>query len=315
MSGFGDSGGGGGSGSHFGMGALAAVGALAVTGAYWLWNTPREQKGRMLKRVGKTLGIQSLIDKGREMHYGHLSPEELLVQHPSAFLRQNTIRSQYLQHPERPFGSGFHQPANLDSRFHLLQMENEAEGVQGENIVDAGGRQRTRRGNYVMVQDNELESARRIGIRHVGPAFSGGFLPMLQINRRDPSPEDPTHFTGFDQGALNIGQMGVRPPPVFTTELTGCSIVRMGSHLAHVRPHPESGGASLQEQLGNPPSFGRREYPVEHHNAFTMMRRKPDGRVKLYYQIHGYNEADRGERSHSGSYYLESPARGGPRGR
>jgi hypothetical protein len=289
------------------MGALAAVGALAVTGAYWLWNTPREQKGRMLKRVGKTLGIQSLIDKGREMHYGHLSPEELLVQHPSAFLRQNTIRGHFLQHSLAPLGEDFDEPASPDRSFKLLQMNDPSHGLRGGQITDQTGRRRTRTGDYTLVQDSHLPSARDRGVAHESGSFSGGFLPMLQTTRTDPSPDDTSHFAGFGQGALDVRRLSSPSHPVFTTELTGCSIVRLGHHLAHVRPHPDSGGAELQQHLQAAPSFGRNQYPAIDDRAFVMMRRKADGRVKLYFQKHIYQDNSNSFHAHSGSQYLEPP--------
>ncbi len=316
MSGFGDSGGGGGSGSHFGMGALAAVGALAVTGAYWLWNTPREQKGRMLKRVGKTLGIQSLIDKGREMHYGHLSPEELLVQHPSAFLRQNTIRGHFLQHSMAPLGEDFDEPASLDRSFKLLRMNDPSHGLRGGQITDQTGRQRPRTGDYTLVQDTHLAAARERGVAQESASFRGGFLPMLQTNRTDPSPDDTRHFSGFGEGALDIRRLSSPSHPVFTTELTGCSVVRLGHHLAHLRPHPDSGGSELQQHLQPAPSFGRTDYPAVDDRAFVMMRRKADGRVKLYFQKHIYQDHNNTFRAVSGSRYLEPPPQDqGPRRR
>lgn len=278
---------------------------------------PRELEGRALKRLGKELGNANYVAHGRKLQYGHLTPEQLLVQHPSAFLRENTIRGGFLQHSEAPLrGSasedGFSEGASPRRQFHLVSnLGSEAlkySGVFSDKIIESRtGQERSRKADFNLVQDSrksQVESA--FGKDHVGfgPAMEGAFLPMLQ-SRFPVLTSEPkaTNVTGFKRGKLDTSSMQRPSQPIFTTELTGCSIVRSGNTLLHLRPHPTSDGATLQGSFTREQSYGRQDYPTA-MNSFVMLRQKSNGATKLYYQTHH----DEGS-SISGSRYLTGPTR------
>jgi hypothetical protein len=271
-----------------------------------------------LKRIGKETGNDAYVQKGRALQYGHLSPEQLLVRHPSAFLRENTIRAGLLQHPENALrGHGddnpdsFAQKASPQRTFSLIdngpQDGYRLPRVASDRIVDsATGKALVRKRDFNLVQDTHRPLVRELPGNETlpfGPDIQGGFLPMLQA-RHETLTTAPSkkNVTAFRQGRLPIDALQREAHPVFTTELTGCSIVRMGNALAHIRPDEQGDGLKLHDSFSREQSYGRRDY-VGQHNAFVMLRQKPDGRTKLYFQTHG------SEGSVSGSRYLEPPKR------
>lgn len=279
---------------------------------------PRELEGRALKRLGKELGNASYIARGRKLQYGHLTPEQLLTQHPSAFLRSNTIRAGFLQNSdvalsERSSEGGFSEGAAHRRTFHLISNRgSEAlaySGVhQSDQILDSRtGKTQARHADFNLVQDSrksQVEDAFGKDNVGVGPGFEGAFLPMLQS--RFPaltSAPGKKNVTAFKRGKLDTASMDRPSQPIFTTELTGCSIVRMGNTVLHVRPHPDSDGTTLQGSFAREQSYGRKDYP-DAMNSFVMLRKKSNGGIKLYYQTHHDEGA-----SISGSRYLTGARR------
>lgn len=275
---------------------------------------PREMEGRALKRIGKELGNDSLIAQGRKLQYGHLTPEQLLQQHPSAFLRENTIRANFLQHSETPLvkgnEDGFGIKAKTETGFHLMPHPEDRRTsfsqytVWSDKIVDdASGQTRTAKKSYSLIPSesrptNDARKAYKLMVGEdppLGPEMKGAFLPMVQ-SKYDTLKSKPSkkNVSMFKEGTVNTERVAPGHM-VFTTELTGCSVVRQQSNLHHIRP--ESDGAQLHASLGSSQSYGRGDYPGA-PNSFVMMRTKADGRVKLYYQAH-YND-----RSETGSRYL-----------
>jgi hypothetical protein len=269
----------------------------------------REMEGRAVKRVGKARENDSIIQRGRNMQYGHLSPEALLQKHPSAFLRRYTIRagSGLVQGSESPLrgSNGFNQTATHDRAFNLVNVTGEQYGNMrtdgSSDIIGNDGHTRARKGDFsLMLGSNRDMAVAGLGeALSVGPSFKGAFLPMVEANYgRLNSAPSAKNVDQYRRGKLSIEGLA-KSKPVFTTELTGCSIVRNGTALSHIRPHPSSSGRELHSSFSGEKSFGRRDYP-DASNTFTMIRKKPDGRVKLYYQKH-YDDKP----SVSGSRYLK----------
>ncbi len=272
---------------------------------------PRELEGRALKKLGKELGNQSHIDQGRQLQYGHLPPEQLLVQHPSAFLRANTIRGNFLQHSENPLRgnkakNGFSEKASTQRSFHLVDSQSLPgySGVSNNQIIDSkSGQDNQRKGDFSLVQDTHktlVKNAYGVGDEPFNRNLQGAFLPMLQAQHKQlTSAPSSKNVTAFKRGALDTASLDQPSHPVFTTELTGCSVVRHKNALAHIRPHPAGDGTTLHSSFTPAQSYGRKDYQ-DAENAFVMTRQKPDGRTKLYYQTHHGDEPSR-----SGSRYLE----------
>lgn len=264
----------------------------------------REQEGRALKRLGKERNNQSYIDQGRKLQYGHLSPEELLQRHPSAFLRQYTIKAGWLQHPEAPLGKDFDQVAKRRAKLKLVKGPAEL-GVPdpGDDRIteESTGIERKRKGHFNLIRagsEREVKDRFGAGNLEIGPQFEGGFLPMVQSRYpKLTSAPSERNVEQFKKGKL--GTQGMEgSPPVFTTELSGCSITHSGGRLVHIRPHAQATGEELQSSLPKGRTFGRGDYPAS--DAFVMLRKKGD-RMKLYYQKHSAVDG----RSTSGSRYLE----------
>jgi hypothetical protein len=273
---------------------------------------PREMEGRALKRIGKETGNESLVAQGRKLQYGHLTPEELLQQHPSAFLRKNTLRSNFLQPGDSPLvkgdQAGFHGKAKRETGFQLMSHAADAKGfefysVENDKIVDsASGTSRSRKQAYSLIPSHLGAEGLKLyrdmtgQDAQLGPTMTGAFLPMVQAKfdtlRSKPSKKN---VNLFKEGTVNTDHLATGHS-VFTTELTGCSVVRQQSSLHHIRPN--SDGAKMQKSFPSSQSYGRLDYP-DANNSFVMMRTKPDGRVKLYYQTHQDNQP-----STSGSRYL-----------
>lgn len=272
---------------------------------------PRELEGRALKKLGKELGNQSHIDQGRKLQYGHLPPEQLLVQHPSAFLRANTIRGNFLQHSENPLRgnkakNGFNEKASTQRSFHLVdnQLLPGSSGVANNQIIDSkSGQHSQRKGDFSLVQDTHkaaLKSIFGVGDEPFSRELQGAFLPMLQAQHKQlTSAPSSKNVTAYKRGKLDTNSLDQPGHPVFTTELTGCSVVRHKNSLAHIRPHPTSDAETLHSSFTPAQSYGRKDYQ-DADNVFVMTRQKPDGRTKLYFQTHQY-----GKPSQSGSRFLE----------
>jgi hypothetical protein len=276
---------------------------------------PREMEGRALKRIGKETGNTEHVDAGRRLQYGHLSPEQLFQQHPSAFLRENNVRANFVQHSTMPLVTGqekgFHGKARGNAGFHLMAHPDgtqgfEAYSVDHDKIVDSvSGRTHGRKAAYSLVpsEPRDPNDGRKKfeemteSEPQLGPRMTAAFLPMVQSKSdKLTSPLNKKNVKAFKAGTIDTARLDAGHL-VLTTELTGCSIVRQGSNLHHVRP--ESEGRKLQDNFTSSQSYGRKDYP-EADNSFVMARKKPDGRVKLYYQTHQY-----GQPSVSGSRYLE----------
>jgi|GEM_PF-6950966 len=273
-----------------------------------------EMEGRALKGLGKALGNKSYVDAGRKLQYGNLSPEELLLKHPSAFLRQYTIRAGFLQQPDDSLRSknaktGFNETATASKKFHLVASKSSKSigipSVEKDTIFDvSSGWTHKRKQDFNLVQISRKKDVEKVfGADKVqfGPEIEGGFLPMVQskFGTLTSTPSNK-NVKAFKRGELGLGSLKQPSNPVFTTELTGCSIVRLKNSVAHIRPG-DAGGEALQSSFTPGQSYGRKDY-LDADNSFVMLRKKPDGRTKLYYQTHHYDESSR-----SGSRYLEPP--------
>jgi hypothetical protein len=73
-----------------------------------------------------------------------------------------------------------------------------------------------------------------------------------------------------------------------TTQLSGCSIVKRYGTMLHLRPRTD--GLAMQQSLSPAHTYGRQNYPAP-DRAFVMMRQKPDGRTKIYFQHQDWTTA------------------------
>ncbi|HBK56401.1 MAG TPA: hypothetical protein DDZ76_08990 [Xanthomonadales bacterium] len=267
---------------------------LAVMGAGKLIETTRrEDVGRAIKRTGKALGNQRMIETGRQLHYGHLSPEQLFKKHPAAFLRSYAVQGA-VQAPDDPGGT-----SNTATQFQFRTITNRTSIFPNlRQITDRSGVTRTPRGHLELIKSSDAGQHQALhGSVQVGHDFSAAFLPMLQssddrLTSRGRSSGKPSHQTvsGFDHGRVRDRSLNRRGESiVVTTQLSGCSVTRQSSAFLHIRPHTD--GATLHSTLARQgPTFGRNDYPGG-QRAFVMIRRKSDGSARLHYQIH---DADNG---------------------
>ncbi|MBL4671439.1 MAG: hypothetical protein JKX81_04195, partial [Arenicella sp.] len=202
----------------------------------------REMEGRAIKRVGKAREDHSIIQRGRNMQYGHLSPEELLQKHPSAFLRRHTIRagSALVQGSEDPLrkSNGFNQRASHERAFNLVKVAGNAFSNMrtdgNSKIIGDDGHTRERVNDFSLMLGSNRQMAEDGlgGAISIGPSFNGGFMPMMQANYgRLNSAPSAKNVDQYKSGNLSIESLA-SSKPVFTTELTGCSIVRTATALS-----------------------------------------------------------------------------------
>lgn len=262
---------------------------LAVMGAGKLLETTgREELGRAIKRKGKQENRQDLIDKGRWLQYGHLSPDELFQQHPAAFLRTYAVQST-VQAPDHPGGT-----SGTATQFQFRTVTGKTSSFpQLDRITDRSGESRTPLRHLQLIKSSDAQDHKRVhGSAKVGLDFTAAFLPMVQSTSDQmtsgPQPHgtpNDTRVTGFAQGRLPENTLSQRAEStIVTTQLSGCSVSRQGGAFMHIRPGTD--GRVLHQTLSaNGPTFGRNDYP-DGRQAFVTIRHKPDGSARLHYQIH-----------------------------
>lgn len=267
----------------------APLRTMAMMGAGKLLETTgNEDVGRAIKRTGKLLDRPNLVEKGRRMQYGHLSPEQLFQQHPAAFLRTYAVQSR-VQDADAPGGA-----SNTATQYQFRNVTSRTSSFpQFDRITDASGRTRRPLAHLSLIESGDAQGHRQAhDSRQVGQDFTAAFLPMVQsINDRMDAGAQPhgtpndTRVTGFSQGRLPANTLSQRAESiVVTTQLSGCSVSRQGGAFTHIRPQGDS--TALHDALGGQgPTFGRRDYPGG-QQAFVMIRHKPDGSARLHYQVH-----------------------------
>lgn len=267
----------------------APLRTMAVMGAGKLLETTgREDVGRVIKRTGKLLDRPDMIERGRRMQYGHLSPEDLFQQHPAAFLRTYAVQSR-VQDADRPGGA-----SNTATQFQFREVTSRTSSFpQFDRITDASGTTRRPLAHLSLIETADAPQHREAhGTERVGRDFTAAYLPMVQSNSdrmlgggHPPGTANDTRVTGFSQGRLPANTLSQRAETtIVTTQLSGCSVSRQGGAFMHIRPHDDS--TALHDTLGEQgPTFGRRDYP-NGAQAFVMIRHKPDGSARLHYQVH-----------------------------
>ena len=267
----------------------APLRTMAVMGASKLLETTgREALGRAIKQKGKQENRQDLVDKGRWLQYGHLSPDELFQQHPAAFLRTYAVQGK-VQEPDQPGGA-----PNTAMSFQFRTVTSRTSAFpQLDRITDGSRRTRQPLAHLSLIHSADAENHREVNrSRQVGHDFTAAFLPMVQSTSDQmtsgPQPHgtpNDTRVTGFAQGRLPENTLSQRAEStIVTTQLSGCSVSRQGGAFMHIRPGTD--GRVLQQTLSaNGPTFGRNDYPGG-QQAFVMIRHKPDGSARLHYQIH-----------------------------
>lgn len=267
----------------------APLRTMAVMGAGKLAETTgREELGRAIKRKGKQEGRPDLVDKGRWLQYGHLSPDELFQQHPAAFLRTYAVQGK-VQEPDDPGGT-----SNTATGFQFRTVTSRTSAFPSLNqITDRSGSTRRPLAHLSLVKSSDAEEHRGAhGSTCMGHDFTAAFLPMMQSTSDQMTSGAQPHgtpndarVTGFSQGRLPANTLSQRTEStIVTTQLSGCSVSRQGGAFMHVRP--DTDGRVLQQTLSaNGPTFGRNDYPGGQH-AFVMIRHKPDGSARLHYQVH-----------------------------
>lgn len=247
-----------------------------------------EKLGWAMKRVGKATGNQKMIDKGRQWQYGHLSPEQLMRQHPSAFLRTYAVQS-HLEPPDRPGAA-----ASTQRTFQLRHDPGNATvfPTTMTQIHGNDGVTRAPRAHLHLIFDTSAAAHQQTHqSARAGGNFQAAFLPMRQVTRDDfggqvrfNSPRIPQWKTGVISDAALARQ---REDLTLTTQLSGCTIAkRRDNTMLHLRPAEE--GAAMHGSLPRANTFGRLDYPGEGDQAFVMMKQK-NGRTRLYFQRHDLN--------------------------
>ncbi|HEV7671080.1 MAG TPA: DUF4157 domain-containing protein [Thermoanaerobaculia bacterium] len=224
----------------------------------WLTALPRSLAGHAVRGLGKATGSQSISNAGKRMHYGHLSPEQLLKQHPKAFLRQHPIESGV----EGDGGQVENLRSSTRQQFYLSRYEGRRPGYTLHRPDDPPQFQRSRETR--------------------GPLFHAAFLPMRQMAQDTDAPGQVEPRGEVRDSALDRAKQDV----TLTAQLSGCSITHQGGCLRHLRP--ETSGVALQNNLDilNPGghSYGARDYPGQ--TSFVMTKKKRNGGTRLYYQRH-----------------------------
>jgi hypothetical protein len=242
--------------------------------------------GRAMKRAGKLIGNQSMIDKGREWQYGHLPPDQLMQQHPSAFLRKYAVQSK-IEHPEHV---GLN--ASQHATYQLRGSDDTKGNFHGMNhISDSSGVRRQASGHYHLVFQGQADEHRDVFTStQVGGDFHAAFLPMRQAKSDDFGGKFTARSTSANVHSPKTGritdtqQANAEGQLTLTTQLSGCTIAKRKDNMMHLRP--DADGGAMQDTMPREQTFGRRDYPAPGEEAFVMMRRKPDGRTRLYYQKH-----------------------------
>jgi hypothetical protein len=254
--------------------AATAVVAAAAIGLSVLPKT-REATGSAIKKTGKTIGNQRMIEDGRNIQYGHLPPEKLLVEHPSAFMRTYAFESD-IQFSGAPGG-----PSKKRMNFKISEIQGSAREQQ-HKIVDSTGVSRNAPRIFQLEKASTFDPSDRPRLSTA--KVEGGFIPMLQADT-DKLPKNDkrkkAHIAQSEIGALDTSQNRRKGKVAFTTDLSGCSVTRIESELVHVRP--KSDGKRLNQSLKADRTFGRKDYPGQ--VATVMTKGKPDGSTRLYYQI------------------------------
>jgi len=252
-----------------------------------------QQIGRTVKRAGKFFGSQALIDKGRQWQYGHLSPDQLLKQHPSAFLRKYAIQSK-LENPDKPNTDA---PASLNQTHQLRTGGTTAPNFLGlSHITGSDGVRRPAAGYFHLVQDTQAAThAQTFESHQVGANVQAAFLPMRQVARNDFGGDlqnTKTQVPDWKNGRVRVRDMvGANEDTIFTTQLSGCTIAKRRDNMLHLRPSET--GDEMQGSLPRPNTFGSLDYGAGWgREAFVMMRHKPNGNVRLYYQKHDVNTGE-----------------------
>ena len=267
----------------------APLRTMAVMGGGKLLETTgREALARAMKRKGKQENRPGLVDAGRWLHYGHLSPDELFQQHPAAFLRTYAVQGK-IQEPDQPGGAP---TTAMPLQFRDVTSKSSS-FPQLDRITDASGRTRRPVAHLSLIQPGDADQHRSAHrSRRQGHDFTAAFLPMLQStsDRMDaglqpPGTPNDARVTGFSQGRLPDNMLSTRAASiVVTTQLSGCSVGRQGGAFMHIRPHTDAPGLH-QTLSAQGPTFGRNDYP-NGQQAFVMIRHKPDGSARLHYQVH-----------------------------
>ncbi len=218
---------------------------------------PRSLAGKGLRRLGKSLNRPTLKNLGKRMDYGHLAPERLLKQHPSAFLRRYPI-SANLENG----GLVGNLPSNAREQFFLSQYRHP----------------QTKQTEFTMYRANDPRLEDLNPSR--GPLFRAGFLPMRQMASDTDGPDQVQGGGEVTNQDLDQAHESV----TMTTQLSGCSITNQRGCLQHLRPHQS--GHTLNDTLdpnAHGHTYGKGDYP-EDQPTFVMMKRKRNGRTRLYHQ-------------------------------
>lgn len=241
-----------------------------------------QELGRAMKRAGKLAGNQAMINKGREWQYGHMSPEQLMRHHPSAFLRTYAVQS----HIEPPDVVG--KAATTQATYQLRHDVGQATTFPNmHSIVGGDGVTRAPTAHLHLVFASQ--AAAHQGVHHsnqAGANFDAAFLPMRQA-KQDNFAGQLTNkkVTGWQTGRITETALNQQHEDLtLTTQLSGCTIAKRRDNMMHLRPVAD--GAAMHTSLPRAETFGRLDYPAQGEQAFVMMKRKPDGHTRLYFQTH-----------------------------
>jgi hypothetical protein len=250
-----------------------------------------QELGRAMKRVGKATGSQALIDKGRHWQYGHLPPEQLMKEHPSAFLRKYAVQSK-IEHPEH-----LGQNASTRATYQLRKGGDTTGQFLGlSHITGADGIRRQAADHFHLVLDSQaVVHQGRFESQQEGANFHAAFLPMRQAtqdNFGNNLQNVQNHLTNYKSGKIKDSALALaNEDTTLTTQLSGCTIAKRRDNMLHMRPHND--GQAMQQSLPRASTFGRLDYGTGmDKEAFVMMKRKPDGHTRLYFQKH---DLDTGE--------------------
>jgi hypothetical protein len=251
-----------------------------------------QELGRAMKRAGKLAGNQAMINKGREWQYGHLSPEQLMKQHPSAFLRTYAVQSK-IEHPEHVGGRN----ASTHETYQLRSGGDTTAQFQGLSHITGGDGVRRPAANHfhLVLQDQAVGHQNLFESNQVGGNFHAALLPMRQAtqdNFGNDLENARHHVANYKSGKLKDSALAAaHEDTTMTTQLSGCTIAKRRDNMLHIRPHDD--GQAMQDSLPRASTFGRSDYGAGmDKEAFVMMKRKPDGRTRLYFQKH---DKDTGE--------------------
>jgi len=247
-----------------------------------------EKLGWAMKRVGKATGNQALIDKGRQWQYGHLSPAQLMRQHPSAFLRTYAVQS-HLEQPDRVGAA-----ASTQQTFQLRHDPGNATvfPTSMTHIHGNDGVTRTPRAHLHLIFDRDAGVHQQVHqSQPAGGNFQAAFLPMRQVAQDNFGGQLRVNRHRIPQwrtGNISQAALGRQPEDLtLTTQLSGCTIAKRANNtLLHLRPDVD--GAVMHGSLPRASTFGRLDYPAQGEQAFVMMKQK-NGRQRLYFQRHDPN--------------------------